>query len=100
MRITQMTPKECGLVETALVRRNQCFDPADIYGGGKVKKFGTSTQNRPDSWDKNVDSVQSGNPHRRIYLLDSFSEDENLEATDGILQRFGRDHLDSLPCIN
>ena len=97
MRIAQMTPKEVEeLVETALSVGINAFDLADIYGRGKCEEIlGQVLKNRPDLRDKMWIQSKVGIRVEEFTYFD-FSKDYILEATDGILQRLGVDHLDSL----
>ena len=97
MRIAQMTPQEVEkLVETALSVGINAFDLADIYGGGKCEEIlGQVLKNRPDLRAKMWIQSKVGIRIEEFTYFD-FSKDYILEATDGILQRLGVDHLDSL----
>lgn len=97
MRIAQMTPKEVKeLIETALSVGINAFDLADIYGGGKCEEIlGQVLKNRPDLRAKMWIQSKVGIRIEEFTYFD-FSKDHILEATDGILQRLGVDHLDSL----
>ena len=97
MRIAQMTPKEVEeLVETALSVGINAFDLADIYGGGKCEEIlGQVLKNRPDLRAKMWIQSKVGIRIEEFTYFD-FSKDYILEATNGILQRLGLDHLDSL----
>ncbi|WP_061910941.1 aldo/keto reductase [Streptococcus cristatus] len=97
MRIAQMTPKEVEeLVETALSVGINAFDLADIYGGGNCEEIlGQVLKNRPDLQAKMWIQSKVGIRIEEFTYFD-FSKDYILEATDGILQRLGVDHLDSL----
>ena len=97
MRIAKMTPKEVEeLIETALSVGINAFDLADIYGRGKCEEIlGQVLKNRPDLRAKMWIQSKVGIRIEEFTYFD-FSKDYILEATDGILQRLGVDHLDSL----
>ena len=97
MRIAKMTPKEVEeLIETVLSVGINAFDLADIYGGGNCEEIlGQVLKNRPDLRDKMWIQSKVGIRIEEFTYFD-FSKDHILEATNGILQRLGVDHLDSL----
>ena len=94
MRIARMTEPEAeAFVQTSLDAGINFFDHADIYGRGESERvFGRLLASRPSLRDRMF--LQSKCAiHDGMY---DFSKEYILQSVDGILERLGTDHIDSL----
>jgi len=94
MRMADLSPKQADtIIKTAIDCDIDFFDHADIYGAGECeRKFGAVLRDNPGLREKVF--IQSKCAIRPG--LYDFSEKHILQSVDGILNRLGTDHLDSL----
>ena len=94
MRIASLSDAEADrYLGTAIACGYNCFDHADIYGGGQSESvFGAALKRNPSLRDKIV--IQSKCSIRGGMY--DFSKEHILSSVDGILSRLGIEHLDVL----